>query len=121
MPRNHRKLLTRRRFLQSGATGIAGAAALPLVAPRASSASVTPGVLPTELLAIGHEPQFVFDLHTVDCTWGIQEKKEPVKRVFHGCRKHGDKPLLTGDQPSHFWVARDADTGLFRMWYQLNH
>ena len=33
--------------------------------------------------------------------------------------KHPANPLITGDDPSHLWVLREAD-GTFRMWYQAN-
>ncbi len=113
--------LSRRQLLQAGAISCLGAATLGGVRPQRARGSITPGTLPAEPMEIGREPQFVFDLHTVDCTWSLREKQEPIRRVFHACKKHGDRPLLTGDQPSHFWVVRDADTGLFRLWYQLNH
>lgn len=113
--------VSRRRLLAAGAGACLGVALLHETPLRQADASITPGTLPAEPLEIGQEPQFVFDLHTVDCTWHLREKQEPMRRVFHTCKKHGDGPLLTGDQPSHFWVVRDADTGLFRMWYQLNH
>lgn len=113
--------VSRRRLLAAGAGACLGVALLHETSLRQADASITPGTLPAEPLEIGQEPQFVFDLHTVDCTWHLREKQEPMRRVFHTCKKHGDAPLLTGDQPSHFWVVRDADTGLFRMWYQLNH
>ena len=44
---------------------------------RAAGATV-----PAEPLEIGHEPQFVLDLHVVDTTWGLKPKGEPVKRVL---------------------------------------
>src|SRR6187402_750 len=75
--------------------------------------------LPEEPMEIGHAPQFVFDLHVVDTTWGLRPKGEPVKRVLHQPTKHAANPLITGDDPSHLWVLREAD-GKFRMWYQSN-
>src|SRR6185295_12074098 len=74
---------------------------------------------PQEPIDIGHEPQFVFDLHVVDTTWGLRSKGEPVKRVLHQPVKHPANPLITGDDPSHLWVLREGD-GKFRMWYQAN-
>ena len=36
-------------------------------------------------------------------------KGEPVKRVSHQAKKHPANPLITGDDPSHLWVLREAD------------
>ena len=77
------------------------------------------GAVPPEPMEIGHEPQFVFDLHVVDTTWGLRPKGEPVLRVLHQPRKHPANPLITGDDPSHLWALREED-GKFRMWYQAN-
>jgi hypothetical protein len=74
---------------------------------------------PTEPMEIGHDPQFVCDLHVVDTTWGLRSKGEPVRRVLHQPAKHSANPLITGDDPSHLWVLREDD-GRFRMWYQAN-
>ena len=90
------------------------AAALILACVRLHAAGVPP-----EPLEIGHEPQFVFDLHVVDTTWALKLKGEPVKRVSHQAVKHATNPLITGDDPSHLWVLRESD-GKFRMWYQAN-
>lgn len=83
------------------------------------TASVAAGKPPDEPVEIGHDPQFVFDLHVVDATWGLKSKGEPVLRVSHQAKKHADNPLLSGDDPSHLWVLREND-GRFRMWYQAN-
>ena len=80
---------------------------------------VIAAVPPKEPIEIGHEPQFVFDLHVVDTTWALKLKGEPVKRVSHQAVKHAANPLITGDNPSHLWVLRESD-GRFRMWYQAN-
>ena len=109
---------SRRAFLQSGVLALGGLGLL--VHPRPADGAWGPNVLPSEPIEIGRQPQFLFDLHVVDCTWALKEKHEPVKRVFHACTKHPANPLLTGDQPSHLWVVRDQQAGLFRMWYQLN-
>ncbi len=87
-----------------------------LVVAACSIAAARP---PQEPIAIGHEPQFVLDLHVVDTTWGLKPKGDPVTRVLHQATKHPGNPLITGDDPSHLWVLRDAD-GTFRMWYQAN-
>ena len=55
----------RRDFLQAGTLGATGLS-LSGFAPMARAAGV-----PDEPLEIGHEPQFVFDLHVVDTTWGL--------------------------------------------------
>lgn len=117
--KNSCKSVGRRNVLKSAVLGLLGCQAASASLTQVTNAGITPGVLPTEPLEIGSEPQFLFDLHTVDCTWAVQEKKEPVRRVFHPCTKHAEKPLLFGDDPSHFWVTRD-ENGPFRMWYQLN-
>ena len=44
-----------------------------------SAVFASAGELTSEPLEIGHEPQFVFDLHVVDTTWGLKPKGEPVK------------------------------------------
>jgi hypothetical protein len=103
--------------LKAGALGLLGAGFPP--AMPAARADVSVGKLPDEPLEIDQEPQFLFDLHVVDSTWALEEKKEPVRRVLGRCQKHPANPLLTGDHPSHLWVVRDEDN-LFRMWYQLN-
>lgn len=113
------RTLCRRDLLKAAALGACAAAAGGGDLPRAA-AGLTAGRLPDEPLDIGHEPQFLFDLHVVDCTWAVREKQDPVKRVHHAGRKHEGNPLLTGDEPSHFWVVRDPPAGLFRMWYQIN-
>ncbi|WP_395743848.1 hypothetical protein [Prosthecobacter sp.] len=83
------------------------------------ASSLLSGALPPEPIEIGHEPQFVLDQQRVDTTWSLKLKGEPVKRVMHQARKHPGNPLITGDDPSHLWVLREAD-GKFRMWYQAN-
>lgn len=85
----------------------------------ALAAARVQGAPPHEPVEIGHEPQFVCDLHIVDTTWGLRPKGEPVLRVSHQAVKHAANPLITGDDPSHLWVIREAD-GRFRMWYQAN-
>ncbi len=90
-----------------------------VAAPQAA-ADFGVGILPKEPLEIGQLPQFVFDLYAVDCTWSLQEKRDPVKRVFHTPKKHAANPLLSGDLPSNPWVVRDGADGRYRMWYQAN-
>jgi hypothetical protein len=90
-----------------------------VVALTATLARLNAAVIPDEPLEIGHEPQFVLDLHVVDTTWGLKPKGEPVRRVLHQPKKHPANPLMTGDDPSHLWVLRETN-GLFRMWYQAN-
>jgi hypothetical protein len=82
--------------------------------------AVAKAELPVEPVEIGHLPQFVFDNYVVDNHWAIRYKRQAVERVFHPAEKHAANPILTGDQPSFVWVARDADAGLFRMYYQAN-
>ena len=109
----------RRELLQRTSLGLLAMNLGGLSAPPAEAA-ITTTSLPDEPLEIGSVPQFVFDLYAVDCTWALKEKHEPVRRMFHRCQKHAANPLLTGDQPSHFAVARDEPNGPFRMWYQVN-
>lgn len=81
------------------------------------------GVVPSEPVKIGHEPQFLFDTHIVDNHWGLKDAEEGLRRVVHQPKKHPANPVLAGDSVfkiSNVWVARDKQTGLFRMWYQNN-
>ncbi len=64
-----------------------------------SIASAEP--FPTEPLEIGHEPQFVFDLHVVDTTWALKLKGEPMRRVLHRPRHAAQ---------SHNTVRRPAES-----------
>ncbi len=114
-----RRQISRRDVLKAGGLGAFGFS-LPIGASAPTAvADISVGQLPVEPLEIGRQPQFLFDLHVVDCTWALEEKQEPVKRVLQSCQKHTANPLLTGDDPTHLWVVRDED-GLFRMYYQLN-
>jgi hypothetical protein len=109
----------RRDFLKAGLLGLCGSRLCG--SPHRVEAAVTPaGALPEEPLAIGREPQFLFDLHVVDMTWPLREKQEPVRRVFHPPKKHAAGPLWSGGHPGNLSVVRDAEGGLFRMWYQAN-
>ncbi len=77
--------------------------------------------IPEEPVAIGLEPQFVFDRYIVDNHWAIKYKREAVRRIFHQPEKHPANPVMTGDKPSYLWVVRDGDAGPFRMYYQANY
>jgi len=76
--------------------------------------------LPIEPVEIGFTPQFVFDNYIVDNHWAIKYKRQAVRRVFHQAEKYDRNPILGGDQPSHLWVVRDGQMGIFRMYYQAN-
>ena len=76
---------------------------------------------PTEPIDVGHAPQFVFDNYVVDNHWAIKYKRQSVQRVFHQPVKHPGNPVLTADQASFLWVVRDAEVGVFRMYYQANY
>lgn len=76
--------------------------------------------LPVEPIAIGFEPQFVFDNHIVDNHWAIHYKRQAVKRVFHQATKHEANPVMPYDAPSFFSIAYDEQAKLFRMYYQAN-
>ena len=87
-------------------------------------AAVARGALsnfPAEPVEIGKVPQFVFDRHIVDNIWAIRYKRQAVQRVVHPTLKHAANPLIATDQPSYTAVIRDAETGLFRMYYQANY
>lgn len=84
-------------------------------------------------MEIGTTPQFFIDDYVVDNRWAInydQGSREMVKRVFHAPNKHPGNPLMTwplrepasAGQPGPSWfsVLRDAQTGDFKIWYQLN-
>src|SRR5687768_15166545 len=66
------------------------------------------GPPPTEPLEIGHEPQFLFDLHVVDNHWPLKRNAEPVRLVFHRPQKHAANPLLHGPgRGGYVYVLRD--------------
>lgn len=111
--------IRRRKFLKAGTSGLLGLG-LAGLNPAAASAAMPLGELPAEPLEIGRQPQFVFDLYAVDCTWGLRSKGEPVKRVFHQPTKHKANPVLTGDNPSWLWTVRDEPQGPIHAWYQAN-
>lgn len=109
----------RRELLKAGAAGLAGWGIASLAATEARAAMPL-GALVAEPLEIGRQPQFLFDLYVVDCTWGLRSKGEPVKRVFHPPVKHKANPVLTGDDPSFLWTAQDRPGGTIHAWYQAN-
>lgn len=78
--------------------------------------AITP---PAEPMEIGAVPQFFIDDHVVDNRWSFKMKTEEVVRVFHAPKKFAGNPVIVGGcgYPS---VARDADTGLFKLWYQTH-
>lgn len=76
--------------------------------------------LPKEPIAIGHEPQFVFDNYIVDNHWAIKYKRQAVTRVFHQATKHAANPVMAHDTPSYCSVMYDEHARLFRMYYQAN-
>lgn len=109
----------RREFLKAGTSGLLGFG-LGGLGPVSTGMTMPLGQLVPEPLEIGHEPQFVFDLYAIDCTWGLRSKGEPVKRVFHQPTKHKANPVLTGDNPSWLWTVRDEPRGPIHAWYQAN-
>lgn len=72
-----------------------------------------------EPLDIGHTPQFFVDDFLVDNRWSLKPKREEVLRVFHAPKRHEGNPLITGNA-GYASVARDAESGLFKMWYQTH-
>lgn len=90
------------------------AAAAILAAARCSNAE-----LPTEPVQIGRQPQYVFDNWIVDNHWAIHYKTEAIRRVLHPPVKYAGNPVIAG-RGGYVNVDRDAETGLFRMWYQAS-
>ena len=74
--------------------------------------------IPTEPVAIGHGPQFLFDSYLVDNHWALRTKSQEITRVFHQPVRHPSNPIIPEGNPSYLWVIRDGDT--FRMYYQAN-
>jgi hypothetical protein len=73
--------LSRRDLLKAGPAALLGLGLSPSsLAPDAAAVDLGPGVLPQEPLDIGETPQFLFDLYTVDSTWGLHEKQDLVRR-----------------------------------------
>jgi hypothetical protein len=70
-------------------------------------------------IAIPTTPQLFVDNHIVDNTWTLKYKTEHIERVFHVPQKHQANPLLKVDG-GYVCVARDAETGVFHMWYQAH-
>jgi hypothetical protein len=77
------------------------------------------GAICAEPFEIGHAPQFFLDDHLVDNRWSLRPKKEEVLRVFHTPKKHQRNPLI-GSDAGYASVARDPESGLFKMWYQTH-
>ncbi len=75
--------------------------------------------LPHEPVEIGHEPQFFVDDYLVDNYFAVKYKNNYVTRRFHQPQKHEANPLLTGET-GFVNVVRDAEAGVFRMWYQTH-
>jgi hypothetical protein len=75
--------------------------------------------LAAEPLEIGHTPQFFLDDYLVDNRWSLKPKREEVLRVFHVPKRHERNPLVKSDA-GYASVARDPDSGLFKMWYQTH-
>lgn len=87
-----------------------------LAGTNASSLSAG-DVLPSEPVEIGTDPQFVFDNYVIDNHWALKYKRQAVRRVLHPPEKYKGNPVIVGDG-GYVCVARDPQTGLFRMWYQ---
>ncbi len=91
-------------------------------------------VVPAEPVEIGTTPQFFVDDYIVDNRWAVNFQdgsKELVVRALHQPKKYEGNPVLL--QPGeadlrhvvkptagYVNVRRDAETGLFRMWYQAS-
>ncbi len=83
-------------------------------------ATVVAQTVPDEPIEIAHQPQFFMDGHAVDNYWALRYKRQAVRRVFHSANRHSSNPLLPNENASFLWVVRDAEQGVFRMWYQAN-
>lgn len=81
-------------------------------AESAAEGAITP-------LVIGATPQLFVDNQIVDNTWTLKYKTEHIERVFHVPKKHAANPLLKV-HGGYVCVARDAETGVFHMWYQTH-
>ncbi len=72
-----------------------------------------------EPLVIGTGPQFVHDSYIVDNYWVPGHSRAIVERRFHPPAHHDANPVLEGERFSYFSVYRDAESGTFRLWYQI--
>jgi len=77
------------------------------------------GFLPTEPMEIGTTPQFFVDDYVVDNRWSLKAKTEEVVRVFHAPKKYERNPVIAGEC-GYASAVREADTGLFKLWYQTH-
>jgi len=75
--------------------------------------------VPQEPMEIGAEPQFFVDDYVVDNRWSLKPKTEEVVRVFHPAKKDKRNPLIVGGC-GYASVVHEADTGVFKMWYQTH-
>lgn len=75
------------------------------------------GPFPQEPIEIGYEPQYFVDDYLVDNRWGNKQKSEMVVRTRHSAVKEARNPVIAG-QGGYVSVARDAESGEFKMWYQ---
>lgn len=76
--------------------------------------------LPEEPVAIGHQPQFLFDGHVVDNHWALRFTTEAVRRVVHRPVRHPANPLIAG-RGGYVNVHYDEQAVVHRMWYQTHH
>jgi len=139
--------ISRRDVLKAGPAALLGLGLAAGTLARHAAADLRAGLLPQEPLDIGDDPQFLFDLHTVDSTWGLHEKQDPARRVGHTKQlfiddlvigsvtdlsrkvhepsRHAGNPLITGDEPWERWlvgvngrpVIYDDESREFKMWY----
>ena len=91
---------------------VAALTAAPLVAEEVG--------LPAEPVAIGQQPQFVFDHWIVENYWAIKQKRQAIQRVVHQPVKHAANPVFKQDNAGYPSVVHDEQAGLFRMYYQAN-
>lgn len=85
----------------------------------AASLTAIASSLPAEPVPIGTAPQFFVDDYLVDNRWALRQRREAVLHVAHQPKKHPKNPLIAGEG-GFVQVAREPDTGLFKMWYQTH-
>lgn len=76
------------------------------------------GHIPEEPLKIGLDPQYFVDDYLVDNRWGNKQSRDMVLPVYHQAQKFEGNPVID-NEGGYLSVVRDAETGHFKMWYQV--